>query len=46
MNWARAYFGFLIVTFGSLMALDNAEVLDAGDAIATWWPAALILGVC
>jgi hypothetical protein len=44
MNWARAYFGLLIVTAGGLLALGNAGVLDAGDAIAGWWPAVLILG--
>lgn len=44
MNWARAFFGVLIVALGSLLLLDNLEVLDAGDVIGTWWPAVIILG--
>ncbi|MGH8914852.1 MAG: LiaF transmembrane domain-containing protein, partial [Acidimicrobiia bacterium] len=28
---------------GALLLLDNADVLDAGDVIGTWWPAVLIL---
>src|SRR5690606_9122236 len=38
LNWARAFFGILIVTVGTLLLLDQAGMLDAGNAIATWWP--------
>jgi hypothetical protein len=44
MNWARAYFGTLIVAVGTLLLLDNLDVLDSGDIIGTWWPVAIILG--
>lgn len=43
MNWARAYFGIVIGAVGTLLLLDNLEVLDAGD-IGTWWAVALIFG--
>jgi hypothetical protein len=42
VNWARAYFGFLIVAVGAVLLLDQAGVMDAGDTFATWWPVALI----
>lgn len=42
MNWARAFFGILIVTVGTLLLLDQAGMVDAGDAIGTWWPVVLI----
>ncbi|MEX2133484.1 MAG: DUF5668 domain-containing protein [Acidimicrobiia bacterium] len=44
MNWARAYFGILIVAVGTLLLLDNLDVLDSGDIIGTWWPVAIIFG--
>lgn len=44
MNWARAYFGVLIVTVGTVLLLDNLDILDSGEVISTWWPAAIILG--
>ena len=44
MNWARAFFGILIVTVGILLLLDNADVLDAADVIGMWWPVPVILG--
>lgn len=44
MNWARAFFGLVIVVVGSLLLLDNLDVLDAGEAIGDWWPAAIIVG--
>jgi hypothetical protein len=43
MNWGRLYFGSLIVAVGTILLLDNANVLDAGDVIGTWWPLALII---
>lgn len=44
MNWARAYFGIVVVAVGTLLLLDNLEVLDSGDIIGTWWPVAIIFG--
>jgi hypothetical protein len=43
MNWGRLFFGVLIVAVGTLLLLDNAEVLDAGEVIGNWWPAVVIL---
>jgi hypothetical protein len=43
MNWARIFFGSLVVAVGVLLLLDNTGVLDAGEVIATWWPVALIV---
>jgi hypothetical protein len=43
MNWGRLFFGLLIVAVGTVLLLDNAGVLDAGEIIGTWWPAILIL---
>lgn len=42
MNWARAYFGLIIVAVGSLLLLDNFGVFDAGTVIGDWWPAAIM----
>lgn len=44
MNWARVFFGVLIVVLGALLLLDNLDVVDAGDVIGNWWPAVLIAG--
>jgi predicted membrane protein len=44
MNWARAFFGIIIVAVGSLLLLDTLDVLDAGDIIGQWWPVAIIAG--
>jgi len=43
MNWGRLFFGLLIVAVGTVLLLDNAGVLDAGEIFGTWWPAILIL---
>ena len=43
MNWGRLYFGVLVVAVGTILLLDNADVLDAGDVFSTWWPVAVIL---
>ena len=43
MNWGRLFFGVLIVAVGTVLLLDNAGVLDAGNVFATWWPAVVIL---
>lgn len=44
MNWARVFFGIVIVTFGALLLLDNLDVLDAGEIIGDWWPVVIIVG--
>ena len=43
MNWGRLFFGLLIVGVGTVLLLDNAGVLDAGEILGTWWPAIVIL---
>jgi len=43
MNWGRLFFGLLIVAVGTVLLLDNARVLDAGEIFGTWWPAVLVL---
>jgi Domain of unknown function (DUF5668) len=43
MNWGRLFFGLLIVAVGTVLLLDNAGVLDAGEIFSTWWPAIVVL---
>lgn len=43
MNWGRLFFGLLIVSVGTVLLLDNAGVLDAGEIFGTWWPAIVLL---
>lgn len=43
MNWGRLFFGLLIVAVGTVLLLDNAGTLDAGEIFGTWWPAVVIL---
>jgi predicted membrane protein len=43
MNWGRLFFGLLIVAVGTVLLLDNAGVLDAGEIFGTWWPAIVLL---
>ena len=43
MNWGRLFFGVVIVAVGTVLLLDNADVFDAGDTFATWWPAVVLL---
>jgi predicted membrane protein len=38
----RALVGILLIALGALFLLDKADVLDAGDTIAQWWPVILI----
>lgn len=46
MNAGRLLFGSVVVTLGVVFLLDSAGALDAGDALAHWWPAAIVaLGV-
>lgn len=44
MNWARLFFGALVVIVGILLLLDNLDVVDAGELIGTWWPSVFVLG--
>lgn len=44
MNWARAFFGILVIAVGILLLLGNLDVLDAGEVIGTWWPIVLVAG--
>lgn len=44
MNWARAFFGMLIVAVGALLLLDNLDLVEAGEILSQWWPLALIVG--
>lgn len=45
-NVGRIVLGLVVVAVGVLFLLDNAGVLDAGEAIDHWWPAAVVaLGV-
>jgi len=44
MNWARAFFGIIVVLIGSILLLDNLDVLDAGEVVSDWWPVAIIAG--
>jgi predicted membrane protein len=43
MNCGRLFFGLLIVAMGTVLLLDNAGVLDAGEIFSTWWPAIVLL---
>jgi hypothetical protein len=44
MNWARAFFGIIVVLVGSILLLDNLDVLDAGEVVSDWWPLAIVAG--
>ena len=43
MNWGRLFFGVVIVAVGTVLLLDNADVLDAGETFGNWWPAVVLL---
>ncbi|HSM01127.1 MAG TPA: hypothetical protein VK960_01630 [Acidimicrobiia bacterium] len=46
MNAGRLFVGSTIAALGVLFLLDSAELIEAGEAIAAWWPAAIVaLGV-
>lgn len=46
MNAGRLLVGSTVAAIGVLFLLDSADVIDAGDVIATWWPTAIVaLGV-
>lgn len=42
MNAGRAFVGALLVAIGSLFVAETAWGIDAGDALARWWPTGLI----
>jgi predicted membrane protein len=42
MSWGRLFFGVMIIGVGAILLLDNADVLDAGEAFATFWPSIII----
>lgn len=44
MNWARAFFGIVIVAVGALLLLSNLEIVDAGEVFSQWWPAVIVVG--
>jgi hypothetical protein len=44
MNWARAFFGIMVVAVGSILLLDSLDVLEAGEVFGDWWPVAIIAG--
>jgi len=44
MNWARLFFGSVVVAVGVLLLLDNSGVLDAGKVLSTWWPVLVVVG--
>ena len=42
MNAGRVFVGAALVAIGVLFILESNDVLDAGEAIGSWWPVALI----
>ncbi len=42
MKPGRILLGLLLIALGVLFLLDRADVLDAGETIGDWWPAAII----
>lgn len=42
MNWGRIFVGGVIVVIGALWLADAGGLLDAGEAISTWWPLLLV----
>jgi predicted membrane protein len=38
----RVLFGLALIALGVVFLLDRADVLDAGQTIADWWPVAII----
>lgn len=46
MNTGRLFLGVIVVAVGIVFLLSTADVLDAGEAVGEWWPAAIVvLGV-
>jgi hypothetical protein len=42
MNPGRLLVGTVVAALGVLFLLESADVLDAGEAIADWWPATIV----
>jgi hypothetical protein len=42
VNAGRLLVGSVLAALGVLFFLDSADALDAGEAVAAWWPAAII----
>ncbi|HET8738638.1 MAG TPA: DUF5668 domain-containing protein [Acidimicrobiia bacterium] len=43
MNWGRLFLGLVVIAVGTVLLLDNLDVLNAGEVIGTWWPLLVIL---
>lgn len=43
MNTGRVLLGSGLLAVGSLVLLEQADVLDAGEVIADWWPVLILL---
>ncbi len=43
MRSGRLILGIALIAIGGLFLLDQADVIDAGETIREWWPAALIV---
>ena len=42
MNAGRLFVGVVLLGIGAMYLLEGAEVLDASETVADWWPTALI----
>ncbi|OFW66621.1 MAG: hypothetical protein A2Z12_08285 [Actinobacteria bacterium RBG_16_68_21] len=46
MNPGRVLFGSVVTAIGAVFLLSSADLVDAGDLIAAWWPVTIVfLGV-
>lgn len=43
MNWARVFFGALIVAVGGVLLLEFGGMVDAGEVFSAWWPVAIVV---
>lgn len=43
MNTGRALLGVVFVTVGAVILLEQADVVDAGQVIADWWPTVFLV---
>lgn len=43
MNPGRVLFGSVLAATGVVFFLESADVVDAGEFIAAWWPSAIVL---
>ena len=42
MNWARVFFGALVVAVGGVLLLEFGGVVDAGEVFSAWWPVVIV----